>query len=137
MTMPMPHAPAAHLPKPPQLQTAHAAAPGCLVHRATPLPVDSIGALEAQINQLRNVAEVLRQQLEDTCEDRDRWRQRAQHLMLAPEVLSQSPQPWWKRLGIGWLHSRRPILPNLNIFSGQSGYPSGDQPADPPSKSLT
>jgi hypothetical protein len=67
MTMPMPPAPAAHLPKPPQLQTAHAAAPGCLVHRATPLPVDSIGALEAQINQLRNVAEVLRQQLEDTC----------------------------------------------------------------------
>jgi prefoldin subunit 5 len=58
--------------------------------------VDAIGALEAQINQLHDFAEVLRQQLEATREDRDRWRQRAQHLMLELKVLSGSP--WWKRL---------------------------------------
>ena len=68
------------------------------MHRANPLPVDAIGALEAQINQLHDFAEVLRQQLEATREDRDRWRQRAQHLMLELKVLSGSP--WWKRLRI-------------------------------------
>jgi hypothetical protein len=35
-------------------------------------------------------------QLEATREDRDCWRQRAQHLMLELKVLSGSP--WWKRL---------------------------------------
>jgi hypothetical protein len=43
--------------------------------------VDAIGALEAQINQLHDFAEVLRQQLEATRVDCDRWRQRAQRLM--------------------------------------------------------
>ena len=95
MPMPSPR-PAAHLPNPPQRGIGHAVAPGGLVHRANPLPVDAIGALEAQINQLHDFAEVLRQQLEATREDRDRWRQRAQHLMLELKVLSGSP--WWKRL---------------------------------------
>ena len=90
--------PAAHLPNPPQRGIGHAVVPGGLVHRANPLPVDAIGALEAQINQLHDFAEVLRQQLEATREDRDRWRQRAQHLMLELKVLSGSP--WWKRLRI-------------------------------------
>jgi hypothetical protein len=45
--------------------TEHAT-PGGLVHPADPLPVNAIGALEAQINQLYDFAEVLRQQLEAT-----------------------------------------------------------------------
>jgi hypothetical protein len=61
MPMPSPR-PAAHLPNPPQRGIGHAVAPGGLVHRANPLPVDAIGALEAQINQLHDFAEVLRQQ---------------------------------------------------------------------------
>lgn len=66
-----------------------------------PVVQDSTPALEAQINGLREVGELLRQQLIDVREDRDRWRQQAERLVLpapSPPVSSDSRPPWWRRL---------------------------------------
>jgi hypothetical protein len=52
-------------------------------------------ALEAQIVGLREVGELLRRQLDDVREDRDRWRGQAERLVLTRPPPSRS---WWRRL---------------------------------------
>jgi excisionase family DNA binding protein len=86
---------------------ATAAATGPLVHHATPNAPqtgetpDATLALEAQIAGLR-VSELLRRQLDDVREDRDRWRGQAERLALTAPVMTlapvTAPRPWWKRL---------------------------------------
>lgn len=62
-------------------------------------------ALEAQIAGLRDVGELLRRQLDDVREDRDRWRGQAERLALAapittPALQFQSRSWWpWRRPG--------------------------------------
>jgi hypothetical protein len=53
-------------------------------------------ALQAQIAGLREVAELLRRQLEDVRADRDAWREQAQagQRLLAPADC----KPWWRRI---------------------------------------
>jgi hypothetical protein len=53
-------------------------------------------ALQAQIAGLREVAELLRRQLEDVRADRDAWREQAQagQRLLAPA----DRKPWWRRI---------------------------------------
>jgi hypothetical protein len=56
-------------------------------------------ALEAQIAGLREVAELLRHQLDDVRADRDAWREQAQagqRLLAAPE--RKGGPPWWRRI---------------------------------------
>jgi hypothetical protein len=58
-------------------------------------PVEQAGtALEAQITGLREVAELLRRQLDDVRTDRDAWREQAQagQRLLAPP---RGRRPWW------------------------------------------
>jgi hypothetical protein len=57
-------------------------------------------ALEGQIAGLREVAELLRRQLDDVRADRDAWREQAQagHRLLLPPVAPPGRRPWWKRL---------------------------------------
>jgi hypothetical protein len=52
-------------------------------------------ALEAEIAGLREVGELLRRQLDDVREDRDRWRGQAERLALTIPPPSRS---WWRRL---------------------------------------
>jgi hypothetical protein len=72
---------------------------------ATPLERDGTAALEAQITGLREIAELLRHQLEDVRSDRDAWRDQASRLSL-PAPRPQEPAPatpattWWR-----WLRS--------------------------------
>ena len=54
-------------------------------------------ALEAQIAGLREVGELLRRQLDDVREDRDRWRRQAERLALTRPPPSRS---WWRRLAL-------------------------------------
>jgi excisionase family DNA binding protein len=63
---------------------------------ATP---DVTPLLEAQINALRQVSELLRQQLDDTREDRDRWRAQAERLALPAPATAVASRPWWRRIG--------------------------------------
>jgi hypothetical protein len=56
-------------------------------------------ALEAQIAALRDVSELLRQQVDDMRADRDAWRDQAQagqRLLAAPERTQRAP--WWRRI---------------------------------------
>ena len=85
---------------------ATVAATSPLVHHATPnatgeTPSVTV-ALEAQIAGLREVGELLRRQLDDVREDRDRWRGQAERLALAAPVTTPAPapaaRPWWRRL---------------------------------------
>lgn len=77
-----------------------------LVHHATPNATgetpSATAALEAQIAGLREVGELLRRQLDDVREDRDRWRGQAERLALAAPVTTPAPakasRPWWRRL---------------------------------------
>ena len=57
-------------------------------------------AHEAQIAGLREVAELLRRQLDDVRADRDAWREQAQagQRLLAPPVAPPGRRPWWRRL---------------------------------------
>jgi predicted site-specific integrase-resolvase len=62
----------------------------------TDAPHDATAVLEAQIAGLKEVADLLRVQLEDVREDRDRWREQA------ATVTRQLPdqrerKPWWRR----------------------------------------
>jgi excisionase family DNA binding protein len=85
---------------------ATVAATGPLVHHATPNATGETpgvtAALEGQISGLREVGELLRRQLDDVREDRDRWRSQAERLALAAPVTTPAPvpaaRPWWKRL---------------------------------------
>jgi excisionase family DNA binding protein len=51
----------------------------------------SAAAYEAQIAALKEVGDLLRGQLGDLREDRDRWRNQAERLTLAPPAR----RPWW------------------------------------------
>ena len=62
---------------------------------ATPTTTGATVALEAQIAGLREVGELLRRQLDDVREDRDRWRGQAERLALTSPPPSRS---WWRRL---------------------------------------
>ena len=65
---------------------------------ATPITTGATVALEAQIAGLREVGELLRRQLDDVREDRDRWRRQAERL-----ALTRRPPPsrfWWRRLAL-------------------------------------
>ena len=61
-------------------------------------------ALEAQIAEVREVAELLRRQLEDVRADRDAWREQAQagQRLLSFDKSSGPPdrKPWWRRLAV-------------------------------------
>jgi hypothetical protein len=62
----------------------------------TEAPQDATAVLEAQLTGLKEVADLLRTQLEDVREDRDRWREQA------TAVIRQLPdqrerKPWWRR----------------------------------------
>ena len=63
--------------------------------------LDPTPVLEAQITALRAVSELLREQLTDTREECDRWRQRAERLALPPPAPVPQPLPrrrphWWQ-----------------------------------------
>jgi hypothetical protein len=58
-------------------------------HDATPV-------LEAQIAGLKEVADLLRAQLEDVREDRDRWREQA--AVVARQLPDQRQRKRWRRL---------------------------------------
>jgi hypothetical protein len=60
---------------------------------ATPTTTGATVALEAQIAGLREVGELLRRQLDDVREDRDRWRRQAERLISPPPSRS-----WWRWL---------------------------------------
>jgi hypothetical protein len=60
-------------------------------------PISTGAALEAQIAGLREVGELLRRQLDDVREDRDRWRGQAERLALTRPPPSRS---WWRRLAL-------------------------------------
>jgi hypothetical protein len=62
---------------------------------ATPITTGATVALEAQIAGLREVGELLRRQLDDVREDRDRWRRQAERLALTRPPPSRF---WWRRL---------------------------------------
>ena len=64
---------------------------------ATPISTGATVALEAQIAGLREVGELLRRQLDDVREDRDRWRGQAERLALTRPPSSRS---WWRRLAL-------------------------------------
>lgn len=55
-----------------------------MTQAATPPETAGTAALEAQITGLREVGELLRRQLDDVKEDRDRWRGQAERLALGP-----------------------------------------------------
>ena len=80
---------------------ATAAETGEAAHHATP---DATAALEAEIHGLRQIGELLRRELDDIREDRDRWRGQAERLALAPphatDATGATPaaRPWWRRL---------------------------------------
>lgn len=94
-------------PAPTVAADATVAATGPLVHHATTPNATgetpgATAALEAQIAGLREVGELLRRQLDDVREDRDRWRGQAERLALAAPVTTPAPakvsRPWWRRL---------------------------------------
>ena len=64
---------------------------------ATPISTGATVALEAQIAGLREVGELLRRQLDDVREDRDRWRRQAERLALTRPPPSRF---WWRRLAL-------------------------------------
>jgi hypothetical protein len=80
---------------------ATAAETGEAAHHPTP---DATAALEAEIHGLRQIGELLRRELDDLREDRDRWRGQAGRLALAPphatDATGATPaaRPWWRRL---------------------------------------
>jgi excisionase family DNA binding protein len=83
-------------PAPTEAPCATVAATGPLVRQAT---LNATGetpsaTLEGQIAGLREVGELLRRQLDDVREDRDRWRLQAERLAL----IGAPAQPWWKRI---------------------------------------
>jgi excisionase family DNA binding protein len=62
----------------------------------TPTEQPDTAALNAQIDGLKQIAELLRNQLTDALQQRDRWQQQAERLALAPPT--QEPMTWWRWL---------------------------------------
>lgn len=89
-------------PAPTAATDATGAATGRAVRDATPNATggtpDATAVLEAQIAGLREVGELLRRQLGDAREDRDRWRGQAERLALAAPMTTPAPaRSWWRR----------------------------------------
>ena len=61
---------------------------------------DAAAALQAEVNGLKQVAELLRRELDDVRADRDHWREAATvSLRALPSAAATSARrPWWKRL---------------------------------------
>jgi hypothetical protein len=70
------------------------------VERGATAPEHHETALQAQIDGLRQVSELLRAQLDDVRADRDAWRDQAQagQRLLAPPERPPRRVPWWRRL---------------------------------------
>ena len=62
----------------------------------TEAPQDATFVLEAQIAGLKEVGDLLRAQLEDVREDRDRWREQA--AAVTRQLPDQRERKWWRRL---------------------------------------
>ena len=80
--------------------TVAATGPVLWVHRtgATPDATGATAVLEAQVAGLREIGDLLRRQLDEVREDRERWRSQAeaaQRLITGP---SQERRPWWRRI---------------------------------------
>ena len=76
---------------------------------ATDATVAATGPVETQIAGLREIGDLLRRQLDEVREDRERWRSQAeavQRLITGPEERNRRPQteaardhrPWWRQL---------------------------------------
>jgi excisionase family DNA binding protein len=91
--------------------TVAATGPVLWVHRtgATPEATGATAAMEAQIAGMREIGDLLRRQLDEVREDRERWRSQAeavQRLITGPEERNRRPQteaardhrPWWRQL---------------------------------------
>jgi hypothetical protein len=70
---------------------------GDMTRHATAVAQHETALHEAQITALRELAEVLRRQLDDVRTDRDAWREQAQagQRLLVPPARRA---PWWRRL---------------------------------------
>ena len=70
-----------------------------MTQAATPPETAGTAALEAQITAgLREVGELLRRQLDDVKEDRDRWRGQAERLGARSSPTRTPKRPWWRRI---------------------------------------
>ena len=92
--------------------TVAATGPVLWVHRTSGKPetVGATAAMEAQIAGLREIGDLLRRQLDEVREDRERWRSQAeavQRLIPGPKERDQSRlqtepdqdrRPWWHQL---------------------------------------
>jgi excisionase family DNA binding protein len=91
--------------------TVAATGPVLWVHRtsAAPETTGATAALEARIAGLHEIGDLLRRQLDEVREDRERWRSQAeavQRLITGPEERNRRPQteaardhrPWWRQL---------------------------------------
>ena len=95
------YAPASTLPV-----DATGSATGGVVHHATP---DATAALlEAQIESLKTVGDLLRRQVDDLRGERDAWRDQAQRFTIAPppQPVPDATTPWrrflrWRRSAAG------------------------------------
>jgi hypothetical protein len=81
------------------------AAQQAMTRGATAPEQAAIAVLEAQIAGLKELAEVLRRQLDDVRADRDHWREAhsaTQRLLPGPTpedaLPAHWPRPWWRRL---------------------------------------
>ena len=61
---------------------------------------DAAAALQAEVNGLKQVAELLRRELDDVRADRDHWREAATVSLraLTSAAATSARRPWWKRL---------------------------------------
>jgi excisionase family DNA binding protein len=86
---------------------------GAATQTTTPVERYATAALEAEIAGLKQVAGLLREQLDDMKGQRDRWQQQAERLALAPPKSEQPippPQPDWaepSRLRRAWRWMRK------------------------------
>jgi hypothetical protein len=72
----------------------------CAVRGATPEKRDETALLEAQLAGLKEVAELMRRQLDDLRQDRDAWREQAQtgaRLLTHEKAAGDKALPWWRR----------------------------------------
>ena len=84
-----------------ELQGIFQSSPPGAGEAVTLMPKDLTPVLEAQIAALSAVSELLRAGLTDTRKECDRWRQKAERLVLpppapGPETLRRRQRRWWQ-----------------------------------------